>query len=175
MAAGAPWPSDYGIDLSRGFEALGVWMQLKEHGLRGIGAAIERTILAADSSGVAVAPEPGPLLPEETAAVLLDGHYADLARALAVEARGNGIPVVLDCGRWRPVYADLLPMATDVIMCATFRPPEWTATTASSTPAVRAEPSTAIAAATPRLGAGASSSSASSARPRPGGRTPGSR
>jgi glutamate/tyrosine decarboxylase-like PLP-dependent enzyme len=42
VAAGAPWPSDYGIDLSRGFEALGVWMQLKEHGLRGIGAAIER-------------------------------------------------------------------------------------------------------------------------------------
>ena len=42
VAAGAPWPSDYGIDLSRGFEALGVWMQLKEHGVRVIGAAIER-------------------------------------------------------------------------------------------------------------------------------------
>ena len=42
VAAGAPWPSDYGIDLSRGFEALGVWMQLKEHGVQGIGAAIER-------------------------------------------------------------------------------------------------------------------------------------
>lgn len=41
-AAGAPWPNDYGIDLSRGFAALGVWMQLKEMGTRTLGAAIER-------------------------------------------------------------------------------------------------------------------------------------
>ena len=41
-AGGAPWPNDFGIDLSRGFAALGVWMQLKEMGTQRLGAAIER-------------------------------------------------------------------------------------------------------------------------------------
>jgi len=41
-AGGAPWPNDFGIDLSRGFAALGVWMQLKEMGTTTLGAAIER-------------------------------------------------------------------------------------------------------------------------------------
>jgi aromatic-L-amino-acid/L-tryptophan decarboxylase len=41
-AGGAPWPNDFGIDLSRGFAALGVWMQLKEMGTRRLGEAIER-------------------------------------------------------------------------------------------------------------------------------------
>jgi glutamate/tyrosine decarboxylase-like PLP-dependent enzyme len=33
LAAGALWFSDYGIQLTRGFRALKVWMSLKEHGL----------------------------------------------------------------------------------------------------------------------------------------------
>ncbi len=33
LAAGTLWFSDYGIQLSRGFRALKVWMSLKEHGL----------------------------------------------------------------------------------------------------------------------------------------------
>jgi glutamate/tyrosine decarboxylase-like PLP-dependent enzyme len=33
LAAGELWFSDYGIQLSRGFRALKVWMSLKEHGL----------------------------------------------------------------------------------------------------------------------------------------------
>lgn len=42
LAAGEPWFTDYGPDLSRGFRALKVWFTLKEHGIRGLAAAIER-------------------------------------------------------------------------------------------------------------------------------------
>lgn len=42
LAAGEPWFTDYGPDLSRGFRALKVWFTLKEHGARGLAAAIER-------------------------------------------------------------------------------------------------------------------------------------
>ena len=34
MASGQTWYSDYGLQLSRGFRALKVWMSLKEHGIR---------------------------------------------------------------------------------------------------------------------------------------------
>jgi glutamate/tyrosine decarboxylase-like PLP-dependent enzyme len=33
VAAGEIWPSDFGIELSRGFKALKVWMTFKEHGI----------------------------------------------------------------------------------------------------------------------------------------------
>lgn len=42
LAAGAPWFTDYGPDLSRGFRALKAWFTIKEHGARGLARAIER-------------------------------------------------------------------------------------------------------------------------------------
>jgi len=42
LAAGTPWFTDYGLDLSRGFRALKVWFTIKEHGARGLAEAIER-------------------------------------------------------------------------------------------------------------------------------------
>jgi glutamate/tyrosine decarboxylase-like PLP-dependent enzyme len=54
MAAGAPWPNDYGIELSRGFVALGVWFQLKEMGLERLGQAIYRNCRQAAWLGNAV-------------------------------------------------------------------------------------------------------------------------
>jgi sugar/nucleoside kinase (ribokinase family) len=86
-------------------------------------AAGERTILATSNSDVVLDLGGGSLLAEDTSAVLIDGHYAQLAVETAVEAHVAGIPIVLDCGRWRSVYAELLPLATDIIMCETFRPP----------------------------------------------------
>lgn len=41
LAAGEPWFTDYGPDLSRGFRALKVWFTLKEHGARKLAGAIE--------------------------------------------------------------------------------------------------------------------------------------
>lgn len=43
LAAGTPWPCDYGPDLSRGFRALKTWFTLKAFGTERIGAVIERT------------------------------------------------------------------------------------------------------------------------------------
>ena len=42
LAAGEPWFTDYGPDLSRGFRALKVWFTIKEHGSAGLARAIER-------------------------------------------------------------------------------------------------------------------------------------
>jgi aromatic-L-amino-acid decarboxylase len=40
LAAGNPWPVEYGPELSRGFRALKVWAQLAEHGTGKLGALI---------------------------------------------------------------------------------------------------------------------------------------
>jgi glutamate/tyrosine decarboxylase-like PLP-dependent enzyme len=44
IAAGAHWFSDYGIQLSRGFKALKVWLSFKEHGVDRYGRLIDRNI-----------------------------------------------------------------------------------------------------------------------------------
>lgn len=41
LAAGSPWPVDYGPELSRGFRALKIWAHLLEHGVDKLAAAIE--------------------------------------------------------------------------------------------------------------------------------------
>ncbi|HVY33994.1 MAG TPA: pyridoxal-dependent decarboxylase [Caulobacteraceae bacterium] len=43
LAAGAPWPCDFGPDLSRGFRALKVWFAFKTYGAEAIGATILNT------------------------------------------------------------------------------------------------------------------------------------
>ncbi|MGK3200214.1 PfkB family carbohydrate kinase [Amycolatopsis sp. MEPSY49] len=53
--------------------------------------------------------------------ILLDGHYPELALAVA---RGAEAPVVLDAGSWKPVLDELLPLV-DVAACsAHFSAPE---------------------------------------------------
>lgn len=42
LAAGNPWPVEYGPELSRGFRALKVWTQLNEHGTDKLGALVTR-------------------------------------------------------------------------------------------------------------------------------------
>jgi aromatic-L-amino-acid decarboxylase len=43
LAAGSPWPCDFGPDLSRGFRALKTWFTLKVHGADAIGATIAKS------------------------------------------------------------------------------------------------------------------------------------
>jgi aromatic-L-amino-acid decarboxylase len=51
LAAGSPWPCDFGPDLSRGFRALKTWFTLKVHGTDAIGASISRSCALARQLG----------------------------------------------------------------------------------------------------------------------------
>jgi ribokinase len=78
----------------------------------------ERTVVsrnAANRSFHVKAPLP------EADVVLLDGHYPELALAVA---RGTEAPVVLDAGSWKPVLDELLPLVDIAACSAHFRAPE---------------------------------------------------
>ncbi|MDQ2718562.1 MAG: pyridoxal-dependent decarboxylase [Bacteroidota bacterium] len=44
MGGGDTWFSDYGVELSRGFKALKIWMSLKEHGTKKFGRMITQNV-----------------------------------------------------------------------------------------------------------------------------------
>ena len=58
LAAGHLWFSDYGLQLSRQFRALKVWMSIKEHGLDRFGRMIARNVEQAHYFGSLVEKEP---------------------------------------------------------------------------------------------------------------------
>ncbi len=58
LAAGEPWPCDFGPELSRGFRALKVWFALKEHGTETFAASIEDNCRLARLLGDKVAADP---------------------------------------------------------------------------------------------------------------------
>ncbi len=58
LAAGAPWPTDFGPDLSRGFRALKVWFTLATYGTKQLGAVMERTCELAQRLARRVSAEP---------------------------------------------------------------------------------------------------------------------
>src|SRR5262249_6485149 len=43
LAAGSPWPCDFGPDLSRGFRALKTWFTLQVYGTEALGAVVSHT------------------------------------------------------------------------------------------------------------------------------------
>jgi aromatic-L-amino-acid/L-tryptophan decarboxylase len=58
LAAGAPWPTDFGPDLSRGFRALKVWFTLKTSGARRLGEVVATTCALAQHLAARVGQEP---------------------------------------------------------------------------------------------------------------------
>jgi len=58
MASGSHWYSDYGLQLTRQFRALKVWMSIKEHGLERFGRMIARNVEQAHYLGCLVEAEP---------------------------------------------------------------------------------------------------------------------
>jgi aromatic-L-amino-acid decarboxylase len=58
LAAGSPWPCDFGPDLSRGFRALKTWFTLKTYGADKLGAMIGRTCDLAKYLEAKIAAEP---------------------------------------------------------------------------------------------------------------------
>lgn len=58
--------------------------------------------------------------------LLLDGFYPEHSIACAIEARKQNIPVIIDCGSWKPQYEQILQY-TDIAICsADFFPPSCT-------------------------------------------------
>lgn len=55
LAAGNPWPVEYGPELSRGFRALKIWAQLAEHGTEKLGKMISQNCAQAAYLGDLVA------------------------------------------------------------------------------------------------------------------------
>jgi sugar/nucleoside kinase (ribokinase family) len=91
----------------------------------------ERSVVSADAA-LATAPAPTFLadLPAPDV-VLLDGHHPAIARAVvghlagrSADAAGVRPQVVLDAGRWRPVFAELLPVADVAALSADFTVPD---------------------------------------------------
>ena len=68
LAAGSPWPVDYGPELSRGFVALKIWAHFLEHGTEKLGRTITRNCEQAHllASLVDVHPKFGTSLPNST-------------------------------------------------------------------------------------------------------------
>jgi len=58
LASGNLWFSEYGLQLSRGFRALKVWLSVKEHGLDRFGRLIDRNIAQARELAALVEAEP---------------------------------------------------------------------------------------------------------------------
>lgn len=87
----------------------------------------ERSVVSADAA-LASAPAPSRTVLDALPApevVLLDGHHPAIARAVvghlgALEARPR---VLLDAGRWRPLFGELLPVADVAALSAAFSVP----------------------------------------------------
>ncbi len=60
---------------------------------------------------------------QDVAVVLIDGHQMAVGRAIAVQARSQNIPIVVDGGSWKPGFETVLPFADYVICSANFQPP----------------------------------------------------
>ncbi|MGQ0716638.1 MAG: PfkB family carbohydrate kinase [Pseudonocardiales bacterium] len=81
----------------------------------------ERSVVSRNAEDMIVAvPADLPALARDADVVLIDGHHADLALAAARAARTAGVPVVLDCGSAKPVYAALVPLADAAVCSAGF-------------------------------------------------------
>ncbi|MGA2115590.1 MAG: pyridoxal-dependent decarboxylase [Bryobacteraceae bacterium] len=96
LAAGSPWPCDYGPDLSRGFRALKTWFTFKVYGAAAIGASIERTCELARylESRVARTPELELAAPVELNVVCFRYRAEEAHRVnarIAVELQESGV------------------------------------------------------------------------------------
>jgi glutamate/tyrosine decarboxylase-like PLP-dependent enzyme len=58
LAAGSPWPCDFGPDLSRGFRALKTWFTLKTYGTEALGAVMAQTCALARHLKTRIEAEP---------------------------------------------------------------------------------------------------------------------
>ncbi|MDE2110536.1 MAG: cytochrome D ubiquinol oxidase subunit I [Alphaproteobacteria bacterium] len=96
LAAGSPWPSEYGPDLSRGFRALKTWFTLKTYGTDRLGAVIARTCALARylERRVCAEPQLELLAPAQLNIVCFRYHANDATNAkIVVDLHESGIAV----------------------------------------------------------------------------------
>jgi glutamate/tyrosine decarboxylase-like PLP-dependent enzyme/glutathione synthase/RimK-type ligase-like ATP-grasp enzyme len=96
LAAGSPWPCEYGPDLSRGFRALKTWFTLKVHGTQALGAVISRTCALARylESRIAETPQLELLAPVELNVVCFRYRAEDVEginARIVVELQESGV------------------------------------------------------------------------------------
>jgi glutamate/tyrosine decarboxylase-like PLP-dependent enzyme len=96
LAAGSPWPCDFGPDLSRGFRALKVWFTLKVYGIDALGASISRCCVLARAleERIAATPELELMAPVELNIVCFRYRAEDTNRvndAIVVALQESGV------------------------------------------------------------------------------------
>lgn len=81
LASGEFWPCDYGIELSRGFRALKIWLTVKEHGTARLGEAIANNCRQARLLATLIGERPDieVLAPVSLQIVCCRYHAADMA------------------------------------------------------------------------------------------------
>ena len=84
----------------------------------------DRAVISADAvNSEASPPEDLGDLVAGADVVLVDGHHPLIARAAVRHATTLGGTLVVDAGRWKPVMADIISHATDMVCSADFRTP----------------------------------------------------
>ena len=96
LAAGAPWPCDYGPDLSRGFRALKTWFTLKVYGAAALGSVISHTCALARylESRISETPELELLAPVDLNVVCFRYRAEDAQRLnprIVIELQESGV------------------------------------------------------------------------------------
>ncbi len=96
MAAGSPWPCDFGPDLSRGFRALKTWFTIQAYGARKLGAVISRTCALAQYLKQCIENEPALELLAPVALNIVcfryrSEHADEVNRNIVVDLHESGI------------------------------------------------------------------------------------
>ncbi|HET9114280.1 MAG TPA: pyridoxal-dependent decarboxylase [Burkholderiales bacterium] len=96
MAAGSPWPCDFGPDLSRGFRALKAWFTIQVYGAEKLGATIAKTCRLAQYLRQRIEAEPElELLAPVSLNIVCFGYRGagtdTLNAAIAVAVQNSGI------------------------------------------------------------------------------------
>jgi sugar/nucleoside kinase (ribokinase family) len=98
----------------------------------------DRSVVSPDAVASEVAPPPElDGLIDGADVVLIDGHHPRMAVAAARQAAAYSVARVVDAGRWKPVMAELVVSATDMVCSADFRVPGADTTDATAAALVR--------------------------------------
>ena len=96
LAAGNPWPVEYGPELSRGFRALKIWAQLVEHGTDRLGAMIDKNCAQAQTLAAMVMAHPDLTLLAPVASSVVCFAYGesdDVNREIVMQLQESGVAV----------------------------------------------------------------------------------